>query len=368
MRVRIVCYEDIDKWILGKFARKLHENLSLLNIESDISNEPDNCADINHHIIYYDYKNLKTKVDTLMITHIDNISKFNRLKNQLEVASMGICMSRNTMEHLSNLGIPRDKICYVNPAHDGVIKPKKIIIGITCRVQEDGRKNENYLSKLTSELDENLFSFKIMGDCWEKQVQHLRDKKFEVTYFNKFCYDQYIKLIPTFDYYLYMGEDEGQMGFIDALAAGVKTIVTAQGYHLDAVKGITHPFTGYDELRNIFKKIEREKVELMNSVATWNWLDYTKKHVEIWNYLNMNLETNDGEIFSSNYFDGLNSIGSNLDNEKKYGVLKKVKIKLGLINGLIAHNYYIYKNLFNKYSFKILIKEAAFRIFTKSKK
>ena len=82
-----------------------------------------------------------------------------------------------------------------------------------------------------------------------------------------------------------MGMDEGQMGFVDALAAGIKTIVTAQGYHLDVPNAIVHPFTNYEELESILLSLEQEKKKLTKSVSTWNWIDYTKKHVEIWNYL-----------------------------------------------------------------------------------
>ena len=52
MNVRIVCYEDVDAWILGKFALRLCENLILQGVQADISKAPDNSADINHHIIY----------------------------------------------------------------------------------------------------------------------------------------------------------------------------------------------------------------------------------------------------------------------------------------------------------------------------
>lgn len=48
MKVRIVCYENVDLWILGKFAKKLNENLLSLNIESSIGYEPDLSADINN--------------------------------------------------------------------------------------------------------------------------------------------------------------------------------------------------------------------------------------------------------------------------------------------------------------------------------
>jgi hypothetical protein len=309
MRVNIVCHEDLNSWILGKFARRMHENLTLLGVESKISKESDPKFDINHHIIYFCYNNIPSTIDTLMITHIDDSWKLNMLMKQMQTASLGICMSRETMERLTALGIPSDKLSYVNPAHDGVIKARKIAIGITCMVQNDGRKREVFLDKLAHVIDPDIFMFKIMGTNWDPQVNTLRTKGFEVEYDNAFNYDKYVQLIPSLDYYLYMGQDEGQMGFIDALYAGIKTITTPQGYHLDAPGGIYHPFTTYEDLADVFAKIEKEKKSLMNSVLTWNWSEYTKKHIEIWEYLSAK-QNNKNYIppVKSLYNDGIFSI------------------------------------------------------------
>ncbi|MCK6541062.1 hypothetical protein L6Q79_00110 [bacterium] len=302
MKVRIVCYEDVDAWILGKFALRMQECLKELKVESDISKFPDTSADINHHIIYLGYDGQSRGIDTLMITHIDTIDKLNLLKKQMTIASAGICMSNETMSYLSRMGIDKKKLCYVNPAHDGVMRKRKIVIGLSCRVQVDGRKREYFLDKLSKTIDADYFKFKIMGDGWERQVNSLRKEGFEVDYFDHFNYSQYIELIPSLDYYLYMGMDEGQMGFIDAVAAGVKTIVTTQGYHLDASNAIIHPFTEYEELENIFLNIEKGQKKLVNSVASWNWLDYTRKHIELWNYLLDNRKN------KSDFKDGINSL------------------------------------------------------------
>ena len=162
MRVRIVCYEDVDVWILGKFALKLNKHLAELGIESDIAKIPDPKVDINHHIIYYDYDGKQNSIDTVMITHIDTNHKANLLRKQLVNASMGICMSNETMETLWSFGIPRHKLSYVNPAHDGIIIPRKKYIGIASKVHEDGRKREFFISKLANDLNPELFGFKII--------------------------------------------------------------------------------------------------------------------------------------------------------------------------------------------------------------
>lgn len=302
MRVRIICYEDLYEGILGKFALKMQENLTKLGIQAAIAKVPDKRADINHHIIYGQYRRKSGSIDTLMITHIDNYEKIDSVRKKLQEASLGICMSREMMLWLAEMGADKNKLCYVNPAHDQLVEIKKYVVGLATRVYADGRKNESYLTSLANELNPKYFSFKLMGSGWDKQVDYLRKKGFDVIYFNSFIKEEYYPMISSLDYYLYMGKDEGQMGFIDALAAGIKTIVTPQGYHLDPEHAITHPFTTYKELLEIFLKIQQEKSSMVDSIPTWNWFDYTKKHVQLWRYI-----LGETEI-KSDYNDALSSL------------------------------------------------------------
>src|SRR5262249_28681416 len=85
-----------------------------------------------------------------------------------------------------------------------------------------------------------------------------------------------------FDYYFYPGLDEGSLGTLDALAAGVKTIVTKQGFHLDIPNGITHGFWDYDELKQIFVEILRERRERIEIAQALTWARYAKRHLNIW--------------------------------------------------------------------------------------
>lgn len=354
MKVRIVSYEDVNAWILGKFARKLNDELKKLGIDSDISKSPDDSADINHHIIYINYEELKSVgVDTIMITHIDDIRKLNQLKKQLLVAKMGICMSRSTMMELANAGIPSEKLAFVNPAHDEVILPKPYNIGITSKVQPDGCKRQDMLLKLIDHISPDFFRFSIMGEGWNDIIDVIKEKGFNVTYYDKFDYDQYVKLVPEFDYYLYFGQDEGSMGFIDALAAGVKTIVTPQGFHLDPEKGIVHSFNTVDELIGVFKLLTNDKLSLINSVSNWTWKDYAIKHIELWNHI-----LNPDKKIKSKYYDGVNSIQISENNNLKGGGRRTYFFKLYL--GTIKRTFFKIKNIKNFKTLIIKIRRFAF--------
>jgi hypothetical protein len=282
MRVHIVCYEDLHKWILGKFAMRMCENLERLGTQVDISKTPDPKASINHHIIYYNYDGRKTTTETVMITHVDTDFKVEQIRRQLVNAEMGICMSRYTTNMLTSKGIPRDRLCYVNPGHDGIMKPRRTRIGITSNVQPSGCKREGMLFEIAKRISPDDFEFFIMGSGWDDIVSFLRNNYFKVEYISRFDRDLYREAMPRLDYYLYMGLDEGSMGFVDALAAGIGTIVTTQGYHLDAPGGITYPFTEIHELDEVFHKIAEEKHARARAVASWTWYEYARKHLVLW--------------------------------------------------------------------------------------
>lgn len=285
LKVRIVNY-DGGGWILTKFAQRLKEHLSVLGVEAEIG-EIDPNADINHHIPFHPYMAFEGLNETLMITHVDTLQKVELIRSQLETARMGICMSKDTLNYLARMGIPREKLCYINPAHDGNMQPKKYVIGITHRCYDsyDLRKRATALLDMLEGVNPLYFKFKIMGSGWEKIVVEMQNRGFEVDYFNDFDYAQYHELVPSLDFYLYFGFDEGSMGYLDALSAGVKTIVTPQGYHLDVDNGIDYSCCTIDQFTSVLYDLQYEREKRIASVADWTWENYAKKHIEIWEYL-----------------------------------------------------------------------------------
>lgn len=319
MKVRIICKEDVHSWILGKFALKMRECLNQLGVQCDIGIEADESADVNHNIIYYEYDGRSKGVNTMMITHIDEFSKLQMIRESIKSSTMGICMSNQMMHWLASMGVEKTKLSYVDPAHDECALIKRYVIGIASRVYPDGRKKEYFFDNFARDLDPTLFHFKFMGAGWDAQVTHLKSAGFEVTYFDHFDRKEYYKFIQSLDYYLYTGEDEGQMGFVDAAAAGVKTIVTPQGYHLDAEGALTYSFWTYEELLNIMLSLQKERRALIESVSEWTWMDYSKKHLELWKYLL-------GENVKGQYKDGLNAYLFFVSDDEA-GVLNETFIK-----------------------------------------
>lgn len=329
--INIFSGEKIDNWILGKFAKILKKEYEKYGVKTVLSYELSDTTDFNQCLIYLNCNpDTATQKDVVMITHVDQYWKVELLEKLLPKIRLGICMSKDQMDKLINLGLDKNKLCYVNPAHDGVIPIKKWVVGLASRVYNDGRKNETYFNRLAEVLDNRYFKFKIMGANWEPQVNYMRSKGFEVEYYPNFDYEIYTqKFFADMDYYLYMGLDEGQMGFVDAQSAGVKTIVTSQGYHLDSDSPITHPFTTYNELERIFLDIQKEKETIVNAMHSWTWECYAIKHLQIFEYLNS------GKIIENNFKDGLNSLLANInspqpqiDEKAKEEYLKYLKRKI----------------------------------------
>lgn len=282
MKIRIVSYEDLDAWICGKIARRLTDALVELGYDCTVGKTVDLSADVNHHVIYLNYPGHETGVHTLMVTHVDDALKLQRLKVTMKTARAAIAVSADGVSQLATLGLDSSKLAYVNLAHDGNAVPRRTVIGITTRLYPDGRKREDFVERLIQEISPNDFTFKIMGFGWRPVVEKMRARGFVVEFFEDFHYKTYHQLLSTLDYFMYLGKDEGSMGFIDALASGVKTIVHPQGHHLDAVNGITHPVENYEQLRHAFAKIAAERHQLTGAVRDWTWMNYARKHVAIW--------------------------------------------------------------------------------------
>lgn len=286
MRIGIVLYED-DSWILAKFSRNLQKHLATMGITNEILKQPTDGFDINHHIdfSYCTNRNIEqvNAIHTSMITHTDDIRLFQHAKAHLNIIDRGICMSRDQVTKLIDYGVARDKLTYINPAHDQLTSIRPSIIGIASRVYMDGRKNQNILPKALENHDTALLHIKIMGSGWETVVKKIRSLGFTVDYIPDFDRDAYIAMISSLDYYMYLGEDEGSMGYLDALHAGVGTIVTPQGFHLDVPCEIDFPIEPTAKsLSDALAQINGDRLRRRESVKSWTWRNYAEQHVLVW--------------------------------------------------------------------------------------
>lgn len=287
-KVRIVLSPDNQSWIIEKMARRLSELVREYGFVATIASEPDNKADLNHWMSYA-FANVRHSTPTsMLITHLDDPYKVRLVRNELlSGVSVGVCLSSATVDFLVSNNIDRSSLTYVIPAHDFVAQPRRVTVGITTRLYPDGRKRESMLVSLARSMSLDAFRFEIFGMGWETVIPELEAAGAEVVYWpGTFDYEADYRTIaerlPHFDYYLYMGRDEGSLGTLDALAAGVKTIVTPQGFHVDISDGITHPFWDQHELQKVFEDIAEDRASRCAGVAELTWTNYARDHAIIW--------------------------------------------------------------------------------------
>jgi hypothetical protein len=149
------------------------------------------------------------------------------------------------------------------------------------------RKREDLLVRLASEMRLENFRFEIFGLGWERIAVRLRASGADVVHHppsNNYEVDhaQILESLRRADYYFYPGLDEGSMGLMDALAAGVPTISTPQGFHLDIPSGLTHAFVDFPEMFAIFQRLARERQERIEGVGQFSWDEYARRHAIVW--------------------------------------------------------------------------------------
>lgn len=284
MHVNIVIATKEKSWILGKFADCVSDELNGMGIKASVTGSFDPSADINHFFT----PNITEKANqrtTFMITHVDTAMKLDQIKAATAKDAIGICMSKETRDRLIASGVPAHRICYVHPAQDGQIKPRKILLGITHRVYKDNRKRESMLLDIFKQVNTELFKLVIMGSGWEDVIAGLSELGLEVEYYPEFDKQKYNELMVNLDYYCYFGFDEGSMGYLDAVAAGIGTIVTPQGYHLDTKAPITYPVNTVEEVVDALQQIGAKNEQSIQFANDWTWHTYTLKHLEIWKYM-----------------------------------------------------------------------------------
>ena len=319
MRINIIT--DKDGWILNKFATSVQSQLEKMGYEVAISYEFKGGYDINHYFtpgsIGWDCFSKVDDRTTFMITHVDSQLKIDKIVELTNKGAIGICMSKETRDKMLVYGVKPNRICYINPAQDGLLYPKKTVLGLTHRAYTDARKRNDIIVDVCKQINNKYFKIVIMGLGWEKIVEQLNDLGFEVDYYPDFDKEKYNDLIMHMDYYCYFGTDEGSMGYLDAVAAGIGTIVTPQGYHLDTNCPITFPVNTVDDIVSALKTIEKEKDEHFKFVQSWTWENYAKKHVEIWKYMTGTDTLENILCNRSNYLDGIFSLMINDDKYKE---------------------------------------------------
>lgn len=300
-RAHLVLTRDNRSWIIEKMAARISEFSGEHGFKVSVGEAEDPTADVNHWMSYAFANVPHNTPATMLITHLDDPYKVSLVKSELEKGvDIGIALSSHTCDMLVEAGASPEAVTYAIPGHDFAASPRRIVIGLTTRLYADGRKREQMLVELAQSMSLAAFRFEIFGAGWEKVIPILEGASAEVAWWPgtddfRADYGEMMARVPKFDFYLYLGRDEGSLGTLDALAAGVKTIVTPQGFHVDLPGGITHAVWSQEDLETLFRTLADEITQRAASVGSLTWRAYAEAHTIIWHAL---LDGNKSDIKS----------------------------------------------------------------------
>lgn len=347
MTVNIILNRNNEIGILAKMANQLCSQLTLLGIRSAVTRHPVSGYELYHFMSYAFVEEVKFshKGVTFFITHLDDIFKITQVKSIInKYGYVGICMSFEMKSLLISKAVPACKLQVILPATDNEKEPRRIVIGITTKIYSDGRKREWILRKLSQEMKLDAFTFKIFGNGWQDVILHLESSGAHVEYQvehedYKVEYERILHSIPSFDYYLYLGMDEGSIGTIDALRSGIPCIVTPQGFHLDISSGIEYWVNTYDDVKKVFQNLNIKHKNRISSVVNLTYKKYTLEHVNLWNKLqnNENIETEFIYVHPKNIHNSVYLINSLklrriLSHFSRLRIFSKLRTKLTKVN------------------------------------
>ncbi|MDB2478813.1 hypothetical protein N9X34_04215 [Alphaproteobacteria bacterium] len=318
MRILLHLSERNAGWIIEKIARRLKQELENLGHTVDCSNELSNEYDVIHFMSYAWAQKTCAPCTSFSITHIDDRYKLKEINEKLDVLDIGICFSSH-MEQYVRTKLQKTNVTHILPAHDEIIQPRKIIFLITSKIYKDGRKNEQWLQTGIKEVfKSNELTIIIHGSGWDKIVSKLREQSYDVMYHpgthnNEADYNLILHDLKRADFYVYLGFDEGSMGTLDAKLAGVKCVVSDQGFHQDICDQNDYLFDTYSSFVKTLKKIKL-LTQIKPLLKSLSWKNYAKAHQHLWCQL---LGVDKGRLSEHNEL-AINSKASQAVNTKSY--------------------------------------------------
>lgn len=289
-----------NNWILNIIADDILHELSLLgyNVRKGSYDEY-NGEEIAYHMwwrIALPYS--RAKVNSVFITHTDDVMKEHDLHSMRNKFDSYITMSEEDAQFLVELGFDRKKVFGVNlPVRNNYIKP--ISLGIFSSCYPDNRKNEKWLLEYCQDNQlSKLANFVFIGSGWGDFVQELISMGCSIEWHcvsrdlpNEYFFQQ-LKLLNV-DYYLYMGMDGGAMGTYDAYAMGAQLCISDDGYH-KGIPDIDLKFETKEKFFQVLNSILSKQKRKIDFYSENSVKRYGNTLLEIWT--NTQTKCNQSEI------------------------------------------------------------------------
>ena len=276
-------------WVIEKIAKKLVSKASS-RIALDIFYIPRRGYTITHWMHYLNVSGEFIKADkgihTFLVPHIDSIEKEQVFLSNLDAGAFPIFLSREHAESISkrlDLGFTPH---FIFPGSDLADEERRFRVVVSSHIYPDGRKNEHLLIQLANEISLKNMHFIFIGKSWARVEESLIKSGATVEWFNPVNssfpdYKQSLDIIRGCDLFLYLGNDEGSLGALDAYLLGLTLLISNQGFHRE--------FSDRDNvyLFDNYYGFKSKLLELSSSLSPinsnkWTWYAMSTNYLEYW--------------------------------------------------------------------------------------
>jgi hypothetical protein len=284
-------------WIIEKLMQDIKHELINRGFDVEIGS-PDQYSgqEVIFNSRYLDlYTNKIARINSIFVTHVDDILKEYEVRNFPFVVNNVVCMSPSEANDIRAI-LNRSDIDVVGinlPARNIDVKPFKFCIFSAC--YSDGRKNENWIIDYFKERDEivkSSFIFRFMGDGWSHFSKYMEriDLNYEVCRYSlnlKNEYQYYKNNLQDIDYMLYLGFDGGAMSVYDSVNANVPFIFPYNSYHLN-LDSNSQLFKDKNDFFLILDKLHDMRMERLEALNSRSIMSYVDKLIFSWGFTNEN--------------------------------------------------------------------------------
>jgi len=285
-----VILDPINKgWVIEKIAKKLVAGASS-NTTLDMFYIPRKNYTITHWMHYLNVSKEFIKADkgihTFLVPHIDSIEKEKVFLSNLDAGAFPIFLSREHAESISkrlNLGSTPH---FILPGSDLAEEKLRFRVVVSSHIYPDGRKNEHLLIQLAKEISLKNMHFIFIGKSWAKVEDSVRKSGATVEWFNPVNslfpdYKQSLDIIRGCDLFLYLGNDEGSLGALDAYLVGITLLISNQGFHQEFIdRENVYLFDDYYGFKTKLLELSTS-LSAINS-NKWTWYAMSTKYLEYW--------------------------------------------------------------------------------------
>jgi glycosyltransferase involved in cell wall biosynthesis len=268
--------------------------LPLINLAYNIAIDKEYVpgADIYYHVPYHTLVNLKSDnaKHVMLYTHNNPPDKDN-LIDACGRADAIVCMSYKGASELMDLGISENKLVVIyagiTPQKPrAIIQHDKLMVGVVCFEQPNGRKRSHILIDLAWMLDNSKFNFVIAGGGMQNTCNMMINTGASVQYYENLSDEEMNELYNALDVLLVTGYIEGgPLTVLEALSAGVPVISSDVGYAHDLLpkECIYHTVEELiDKLNNFVPHIDHALQAEVNEQTPKR---YTDRHGELFERL-----------------------------------------------------------------------------------